>query len=693
MRVRQAVGFVAGLCGVVAALLVPASPAQSWTRAVQRIAGVDRYQTSVDIANAYLKTAPAAVIVSGESFPDGLAAGPLAALLGGPVLLTQRDTIPQTVLDELRTLQVTNVVIVGGQAAVSDAVATAITTATAITPERISGTNRYETAANVAARFPAAGAVAYVASGVDFPDALAAGAAAAGAGAPLLRVDHPRAPPAATAALSRLQPAEVRVLGGASAVSEDVATQLRAIVPNLRRIAGNDRYGTAQALAGTYFEGTASRPAEALVATGLGFPDALAAAPLAARRGAPIVLTGPTCAPQPTVDVLEDMSWPDVTVIGGATVVSASSANIVPCSPVPDGLVAPGLRLTTEVLPGPTVVHLVTLDRSQGYDLRVVPTTGRVNGTFQTTGLGRKLLSLIAINGDFFDGKGEPTHALARGGRLLRWPGSLVDALVAFDPDKATYGYLGEQHGGAEIDLGTAEPALPLGLVNMRAPAGEELAMLTPEWTRTFLTGTWCRAVLASAGAPQLEVGGAERTIQPGTVVSAGCSADPVPRASDVLVAAPGSAIGARLAELQPGSTANVRWKLHPSSQGVLDAVGANILLVTGGQPAADLNGSSPFLRPREARTAIAQTADGRILIAVVDKRAGWSVGMTPRELADHLLALGAVDAANLDGGGSSALAVRGVLANRPADGVERAVNTGLVVVPHGTDVVTTARR
>jgi putative cell wall-binding protein len=691
MRVRTAVGFVAVLAGVVGALLVPA-PAQGWTRAPDRIAGADRYQTSVDLSSAaFPNGAPAAVVVSGESFPDGLAAGPLAALLGGPVLLTQRDEVPQTVLDELRRLAPSDVVVVGGPAAVSDAAATAVAETTGLVPERISGANRYETAATVAARFPSGGALVYAASGADFPDALAAGAAAAAAQAPLLLVGPTGAPPVVTSALSTLQPAEVRVAGGASAVDDDALAQLTAVVANTRRIAGPDRYATAQELAATFVE-SGTKPTEALLATGASFPDALAAAPLAAARKAPIVLTTQPCAPQATVDVLKDLSWPDITVIGGAAVVSSNAANVVPCSPVPDGMIAPGVLLTTQVLSGPRIVHLLTIDRSQGYDIRVVPTTGRVNGTLQPTRVGRSLLSLVSVNGDFFDAKGEPTHALAEGGRLLRWPGSLVNSLVGFDPARPTYSYLGRQQGGAEVDLGSAQTPLPLGLVNMRAPANEELAMLTPEWTSTFPAGTWCRAVLSPTATPFIEPDGIHRTVQPATVVSAGCSDDPIPRTSDVLVAAPGSEMGAQLAELEPGSAADVRWKLHPEAKGVLDVVGANIMLLTDGKRAPDLAGSSPFLTPREARTAIARRANGQILIAIVDKQPGWSLGMTPSGLADHLLSMGAVDAANLDGGGSSALAVHGVLANRPADGVERAVNTSLVVVPHGTAVDATQK-
>jgi exopolysaccharide biosynthesis protein len=198
--------------------------------------------------------------------------------------------------------------------------------------------------------------------------------------------------------------------------------------------------------------------------------------------------------------------------------------------------------------------------------------------------------------------------------------------------------------------------------------------------------------VLHPAGSPTVQPDG--RTSEPEIVDSTACGGDPVPRSSDVLVAASGSAMGASIAALTPGATVSVRWRVHPTDQGVLDAIGSNTTLVFGAKVASDVvDGQGQFFTRREARTAVAQRPDGVLMLAVVDKAAGWSIGMTPRELADHLIAMGAIDAANLDGGGSSAMAVRGVLANRPADGVERSVSTNLVIVPHGTDLTATVRR
>jgi len=85
----------------------------------------------------------------------------------------------------------------------------------------------------------------------------------------------------------------------------------------------------------------------------------------------------------------------------------------------------------------------------------------------------------------------------------------------------------------------------------------------------------------------------------------------------------------------------------------------------------------------RHGRTAVGVTADGRLLLVVVDGRQpGYSRGMTLRELAELLLRLDAVSAMNLDGGGSSEMVVNGLTASRPSDGRERGIANALVVLP-----------
>lgn len=79
-------------------------------------------------------------------------------------------------------------------------------------------------------------------------------------------------------------------------------------------------------------------------------------------------------------------------------------------------------------------------------------------------------------------------------------------------------------------------------------------------------------------------------------------------------------------------------------------------------------------------RTAVARLADGKVLFIVVDGRSAASRGVTLSELADVLLNLGATDAINLDGGGSSAMVVNGAVVNTPSDGVQRAVPSVLMI-------------
>ena len=90
----------------------------------------------------------------------------------------------------------------------------------------------------------------------------------------------------------------------------------------------------------------------------------------------------------------------------------------------------------------------------------------------------------------------------------------------------------------------------------------------------------------------------------------------------------------------------------------------------------------------RQPRTAVGATADGKLLLLVCDGRGmRGSEGFTLAELADKLLALGAVEAINLDGGGSSTMVgCDGTVLNRPSDTgdaetiVQRAVSTAIVI-------------
>ncbi|WP_040424774.1 cell wall-binding repeat-containing protein, partial [Agromyces subbeticus] len=88
--------------------------------AVTRLAGSDRYATSVAISKSQFGPGvPVAFIASGANFPDALAGAPAAGISGGPMLLTDPNALPDTITAELERLQPERIVILGGTGTIS----------------------------------------------------------------------------------------------------------------------------------------------------------------------------------------------------------------------------------------------------------------------------------------------------------------------------------------------------------------------------------------------------------------------------------------------------------------------------------------------------------------------------------------------------------------------------------------------
>ena len=295
----------------------------------ERASGTDRFATAAAISQqSFPNGATTAFIAVGLDFPDALAAGPAAADSRGPVLLTTRDVVPQSTLDELRRLGPDRVVIVGGPFVISDSVASAIRSATGAEVTRLSGANRFETAAALARFFATDAPVAFVATGRGFADALAGGAAAAHIGAPILLTERDSLPAATADALRSLGVGEIIVLGGDFAVSPAVLDALRAIIPNVRRISGPDRFATATAIAADAFPSSLSAT---YLATGGNFPDALAGAAAAGLSGSPLMLTQQNCVPVPVRDLIEERDPELIVLLGGEAALGSGVAALTSC--------------------------------------------------------------------------------------------------------------------------------------------------------------------------------------------------------------------------------------------------------------------------------------------------------------------------------------------------------------------------
>ncbi|MFE4951728.1 cell wall-binding repeat-containing protein [Leifsonia sp. NPDC056665] len=188
---------------------------------------------------------------------------------------------------------------------------------------RTSGADRFASAAAVAdAAFPSGSRVVFLANGLGFADALAAGPAAAAAGGPLLLASADQLGDATSAELTRLHPSRVVLAGGAAALGPAVAQQVARLLPSatIEREAGPDRYATAAAIDSAAFPSADT----VYVATGTGFPDALSASAAAGSGHDPVLLVdGRDNTVDPAGRALLTRLHPNhIVVVGGPAAVS-----------------------------------------------------------------------------------------------------------------------------------------------------------------------------------------------------------------------------------------------------------------------------------------------------------------------------------------------------------------------------------
>ncbi|MET1051017.1 MAG: cell wall-binding repeat-containing protein [Mycetocola sp.] len=188
---------------------------------------------------------------------------------------------------------------------------------------RFAGSDRFMTGVDISKKsFSPDVPVVYVATGLAFPDALAAAPAAAAQGGPLLLTNVTSLPASVTAEIVRLKPQKIVVVGGTGAVSASVYNQLKLLAPSIRRDAGTDRFETSRTIVEKAFPAGSET---AFVATAWNYPDALAASAAAGAINAPVVLVDGKGAAvdAKTKTLLSALKVKKAFVAGGAGAVSA----------------------------------------------------------------------------------------------------------------------------------------------------------------------------------------------------------------------------------------------------------------------------------------------------------------------------------------------------------------------------------
>lgn len=347
-RLRRAgVAAVAALTGLAGVALTAGPAGADADFQFTRLFGADRYGTAAAIAaDSFGGGAGTVILATGETFPDALAGNYLAGLEGAPILLTTRDALPEVTANAIDDLGATRVVILGGVAAVSQAVENQVDAMPAgggtIEVERVYGADRYGTAAAIAneAGVDAVGSVngdrtAIVATGQQFPDALAGGPVSYAAGLPTILTEAGTLTKAAADALDGLGIENVVLLGGTAAVSQKVEDDIKAMGIDVARLAGADRAETATKIAdfgmedvfdgGALFDG-----AHVNLARGDRFPDALTGGPHGGEDIAPILLAlSPDVLGTSTCTWLEDNAATLQTghIFGGVAAISTAVEN------------------------------------------------------------------------------------------------------------------------------------------------------------------------------------------------------------------------------------------------------------------------------------------------------------------------------------------------------------------------------
>jgi glucose/arabinose dehydrogenase len=293
---------------------------------VDRFAGADRYETAGVISSrTFAPGVPAVYVATGKNFPDALTGGAAAARNGSPMLLVEPTRVPAATLAEIRRLAPRQIFVLGGSGAVSEGVRQFLNGYAPGGAQRVDGIDRYATAAAISNRFfPTGSPVAYVATGTNYPDALAGVPAAGLEGGPVLLV-KPNAIPAQTVSeLQRLRPQRIVVLGGTGAVSAAVAAALQQYTPTgIQRRAGIDRYETAVQISAASFP-TGAR--HVLVATGRNYPDGLTGGPAGAARHGPLLLVPGSSLPPSVAAELVRLDPDRVTLLGGPGAVTDAVA-------------------------------------------------------------------------------------------------------------------------------------------------------------------------------------------------------------------------------------------------------------------------------------------------------------------------------------------------------------------------------
>lgn len=304
--------------------------------------------------------------------------------------------------------------------------------------------------------------------------------------------------------------------------------------------------------------------------------------------------------------------------------------------------------------------YLVSVAPDAPYELRPFSAAGTYNGRgrVSTQALQQKLLA--AINASYFDTDGWVIGTIKNRGMMMAADGQPRSGYAVRDgkslviQDISYYGTLNMPRGNSLVIKGMN-----------RARIADDLVLYNSFYAPSTKTNNFGREVKIRNNRVIAISTAGNMPIEPGCVVVSGHGVS-----------------AAALATLRVGDKVSINETMgNATADTATTLVSGGPLLLEEGRVnvrTVQENIAPDIARGRAPRTAVGIKRDGTLLLLVVDGRNNTSVGLTLPELAQYFLRLGAIDAVNFDGGGSSVMTINGRIVNNPSDGKERPVSIGL---------------
>ena len=303
----------------------PKEPAQPLYMYMERVAGKNRFETSVAISKRYTEKADTVILANGPNEIDALSAAPLAGFHKAPILLVRANEIPEAVKEEISRLGAKNVIIVGGTEAVSKQIEDALEK-DKLKVTRLFGQNRYDTGAAISKevqRLLPNQTKVFVANGQSAVDAMSIGPVAAKEGIPILLTNGTTLTANTKEILKKAD--GITLLGLEKAITPALEKEIKDMKKTTERIGGANRSESAVKIAETYFE----NPQFAVITRGdNALADGLAGSVLAASYNAPLLPVGTT--PNAAIKAyLRDKHGDELFVLGGEEALTLATANAI----------------------------------------------------------------------------------------------------------------------------------------------------------------------------------------------------------------------------------------------------------------------------------------------------------------------------------------------------------------------------